>query len=182
MTLIHRKFTVADYHKMIAVGILHEDERVELIHGEMICMSPKGSKHAGYTTRLTKALKELEETYILRFQDPTTLDNHSEPEPDIAVVYPRTDDYVSAHPGPDEVLLLIEIADSSLSYDRTIKVPLYASAGIPELWIVNVAGEAIEVYLNPIEDQYESVHIFKSGGHIPIPGSSETMSVDMIFD
>lgn len=181
MTLIRRKLTVADYHTMIKVGILHEDERVELIRGEMICMSPKGSKHAGYSTRLKKALRFLEERFILRFQDPILLNGESEPEPDIAVVYPKADDYVSAHPVPGEVLLLIEIADSSLWYDRSIKVPLYASAGIPEFWIVNVQGEEIEVYQNLMDDQYEQMHVYTSGDLISIPGTNDTMSVNSIF-
>ena len=166
---------------MIEVGILHEDERLELIQGEIVHMSPKGSQHAAYSTRLGRSLISLGDNIILRFQDPIVLNNQSEPEPDIAAVFGRSDDYISHHPTPADVVFLIEIADSSLLYDRRVKIPLYASEGIPEYWIVNIPEQQIEVYLSPSGDLYEIEQIYRSGEQIPLTGTQETLDVQIIF-
>ncbi|MEM7367705.1 MAG: Uma2 family endonuclease [Bacteroidota bacterium] len=177
MALIRRKFTVADYHTMIKVGILHEDERVELIRGNMICMSPKGSKHSACISRIQEALVSLGKEILTRYQEPITLSDHSEPEPDVALVKRQPDYYVAAHPGPSDIFLLIEVADSSLQFDRAIKLPLYAAEGITECWIVNVCDQQLEVYRDPSGNKYQSREIFLPGDYIPVPGSSEIIAV-----
>ena len=153
-----RPLTVADYHRMGEVGILTERDRVELIEGELIAMSPIGSEHAGAVNALTRRLVQVVgERGIEAVQNPVRLDDLSEPQPDFAVLKPRSDDYRKATPRPEEVLLLIEVADSSLSYDRCVKRSLYARHGIPEFWIVNLTAGEVEVCRAPSGDSYASV-------------------------
>ena len=133
------RFTVADYHAMAAAGILGEDDRVELIDGEIISMPPIGSPHGGRAKRLNQLLNAaVGSRALVAVQDPLVLGERSEPEPDIALLRPRPDFYIDSHPGPADVLLLIEIADTSLAYDLRVKVPLYARHGIPEVWVIDV--------------------------------------------
>ena len=153
-----RPLTVADYHRMGEVGILTERDRVELIEGELIAMSPIGSEHAGAVNALNRRLVQVVgERGIVAVQNPVRLDDLSEPQPDFAVLKPRPDDYRKATPRPDEVLLVIEVADSSLSYDRGVKRSLYARHGIPEFWIVNLTAGEVEVCRAPSGDSYASV-------------------------
>src|SRR5579862_9904434 len=135
-----RPLTVAEYHRMGEVGILTEDDRVELIEGELIAMSPIGSEHSGTVNALTHTLVlAVEDRAVVAVQNPVQLDDLSEPRPDFALLKPRDDYYRRSTPRPDDVLLLIEVADSSLAYDRNVKRSLYAWHGIPEFWIVNIA-------------------------------------------
>lgn len=160
-----RLLTVSDYHKMAESGILDEDERVELIHGEIIEMSPIGSKHAGHVKRINALLSRLlGNQLIISIQDPVVIGEHSEPEPDIAILRYRDDFYTDRHPRPEDVLLIIEVADSSVDYDREIKIPLFASAQIPECWIINLEENKIEVYKKPQNGTYqEHEDVPKSG-------------------
>ena len=152
-----RPLTVADYHRMGEAGILTRDDRVELIEGELIAMAPIGSQHSGTINAFNRHLiRALGDSGIVAVQNPVQLDDHSEPQPDFAVLKPRPDDYRLAMPRPEDVLLLIEVADSSLRYDRSIKRHLYARHGIPEFWIVDLAAGAIEVYRTPAGDDYTS--------------------------
>ncbi len=140
-------FTVADYYRMTEAGVLREDSRVELIRGQIIDMAAIGTPHFGMVNRLVRILPSvLAGRGLLHVQNPVRLDDWSEPEPDITVLKPRADDYASAHPRPDDVLLLIEVADSSLDYDREVKAPLYAESGIIEYWIVNLRDHVVEVF------------------------------------
>ncbi len=153
-----RALTVADYHRMGEVGILTEDDRVELIEGALVALSPIGSEHAGTVNALNRRLVlAVGERGVVAVQNPVQLDDLSEPQPDFAVLKPRSDDYRRATPRPDEVLLIIEIADSSLAYDRTVKRSLYARHGIPEFWIVNLSAGEVEVCRTPSGDDYVSV-------------------------
>jgi Uma2 family endonuclease len=153
-----RPLTVAEYHRMGEVGILTEDDRVELIEGELIAMSPIGSGHAGTTNTLNRRLvMAVGERGVVAVGNPVQLDDLSEPQPDFSVLKPREDDYRRATPRPDEVLLIIEVADSSLSYDRNVKRSLYAWHGIPEFWIVNLTAGEVEVCRKPQGEQYASV-------------------------
>jgi len=143
-------FTTDEYHRMATAGILAEDDRVELIEGEIIRMSPIGSPHASSVDRLTSLLtRRLGRRAIVRVQGPVVLDRRSEPQPDVTVLKPREDFYATEHPGPKDVLLLIEVADTSGGYDRGTKLPLYARAGIREVWIVDVVERTLEVYRQP---------------------------------
>ncbi|HTW72920.1 MAG TPA: Uma2 family endonuclease [Acetobacteraceae bacterium] len=150
--------TVAQYHRMGEVGILNEDDRVELIEGELVAMVPIGSNHAGTVNTLNRRLvMAVGDRGVVAVQNPVELDDLSEPQPDFAILKPRPDDYRQATPRPNDVLLIIEVADSSLGYDRAVKRALYARHGIPEFWIVNISGGEVEVCRGPSGEQYGSI-------------------------
>lgn len=152
------RFTVADYHRMAEAGILGEDSRVELIRGQIVDMAPIGAPHLGVVNRLTRLLPGvLSGRGILSVQNPVRLDDGSEPEPDVVVLMPRADDYETATPRPSDVLLLIEVADTSPDDDREIKAPLCAENGIAECWIVNLVDRIVEVYRQPRNGRYADV-------------------------
>jgi Uma2 family endonuclease len=156
--VVRRALTVAEYHRMGEVGILNEDDRVELIEGELVAMSPIGSEHSGTVNAITQCLVEaIGRRGIVAVQNPVRLDDLSEPQPDFSVLKPRADFYRRATPLPHEVLLIIEVADSSLAYDRNVKRSLYARHGIPEFWIVNLVAGKIEVCRTPEGEQYTSI-------------------------
>lgn len=140
---------------MAQAGILGEDDRVELIEGEIVEMTPIGSKHAAIVGRLTHLFSEqISRRAIIWVQNPIRLGEHSEPQPDLTLLRPREDFYASAHPGPEDVLLVVEVAETSAEYDRQIKVPLYAKARILEVWLINLEGERVEVYRSPSPQGY----------------------------
>ncbi len=146
-------------------GILHEDDRVELIDGEVIEMAPIGSRHAACVIELTRVLaKQVGEDARLSVQNPVRLDEHGEPQPDLAVV--RARNYADSLPGPEDVLLLIEVADTSLYYDREVKLPLYARAGIPETWLMNLPADRLEVYRDPAPEGYRSITLVPRDGAV----------------
>ncbi len=152
--LDRRLLNVAEYHKMAEVGIL-EEKGIELIKGEIIKMSPIGTQHAACVKRLNQLLNQaLDSSYIIGIQDPIQLGNLSEPEPDLTLLKPRDDFYQNQHPQAHDVLAIIEVADSSLAYDREIKGKLYAEAGIGEYYIVNLNTHTVEVYQAPYPDGY----------------------------
>lgn len=170
------RFTVAEYHRMAEAGILGEDSRVELIRGQIVDMAPIGAPHHGMVNRLTRLLPGiLSGRGILSVQNPVRLDDGSEPEPDVAVLKPRADDYQTATAGPPDVLLLIEVADTSLDDDRGIKVPLYAENGIAECWIVNLLDRVVEVYRQPRNGSYADIRRIGAEGVLDIallPGAA----------
>ncbi|GIW50689.1 MAG: hypothetical protein KatS3mg081_0044 [Gemmatimonadales bacterium] len=150
--LMKRRFTVAEYHKMAEAGILGEDDRVELLEGELVAMAPIGSRHATCVRRLNYLLSRgVGERAIVDVQNPIRLSEYSEPQPDLALLKPRPDFYAAAHPGPEDVLLVVEVAETSADYDREVKIPLYARAGIPEVWLVDLAGAQIETFRQPAQ-------------------------------
>jgi len=154
-------FSVEAYHKLVDVGILKEDDKVELIEGQIVIISPIKSHHASCVDRLGDILKQrFGKRAIIRSQNPIVLGTHSEPEPDLAVVHYKEDYYENAHPKPKEVFIAIEISQSTESYDRTIKIPLYAKYGIPEVWLVNLNKKVIEVYQRPKKNTYTSTTIY----------------------
>lgn len=141
------RFTVQDYQRLVALGFLGEDDHIELIRGELIQMAAKGTAHETCITRLLRVLPLiLGNRATLRCQSPITLAFDGEPEPDFAIVKNRDDDYESAHPTPAETLLVMEVADSSLEYDRTVKLSLYAEAGIRDYWLFNLVDRYLETY------------------------------------
>jgi Uma2 family endonuclease len=154
-----RRFTLDEYHRMGEVGILHEDSRVELIEGEIIEMSPIGSPHASTVARIQAFFAErVGRRAIVWTQNPLLMPRHeSEPQPDIILLERRADFYAGALPEPSDVRLLIEVADSSLSYDRYTKVPLYARAGVAEVWIVDVDHRRVEIHRGPTARRYREV-------------------------
>ncbi|MFM6024496.1 MAG: Uma2 family endonuclease [Dolichospermum sp.] len=158
LQIVRHQFTVKQFHQMAESGILSENERVELIRGEMIDMSPIGRRHAGCVNRLVNLLIQLlGKRIILAPQNPVELNETSEPQPDIALLKPRPDFYRNSHPQPEDIFLLIEVADTTVKYDREVKIPLYAEANIPEVWLVDVNQEIIEVYQNTLQGIYQDV-------------------------
>ncbi len=158
------RFTVDQYYKMGEVGILGLEQRTELIEGEIIEMSPIGAKHSGSINRLNRIFAGLVGNQaIISIQNSIRINNHSEPQPDIAILYWREDFYVENLPIPSEVFLLIEVADSTLKYDREVKAIIYAKAGIPELWIANLEAQVFEVHRQPSETGYQQVQIYEKG-------------------
>ncbi|MGF1613973.1 MAG: Uma2 family endonuclease [Gammaproteobacteria bacterium] len=149
------KLSVEDYHRLGDAGILNEDSRVELIEGELIEMAPIGGPHMAVVNRLTKLLVlAVGDLGVVSVQNPVRLPPHSEPQPDFAILKPRAGDAVSAVPGPEDVLLLIEVAGATLAYDRGTKLVLYAKSGIAESWIVNLQSKCVEVYREPTTHGY----------------------------
>jgi len=166
-----RRFTREEYHRMADAGILHEDDRVELIEGEIVLMTPIGRRHAACVAEPNRLLvPAVGNRALLWPQNPITLPNESEPQPDIVLLRPRADRYRQDDARPEDVLLLVEVADTSQRYDRTVKLPLYGAAGIPEVWIVDLAGEVIEVYRRPTPSDYSQVERVGRGG-VVAPGA-----------
>ena len=160
-------FNIQEYHRMEEAGIIPADIQVELIHGEIIKMSPIKSPHAGTVKLLNRLLARLiDDHLILSIQDPIEVDSYSEPEPDVAILKFRDDLYTTAHPKAEDALLLIEVADTSLEKDREIKLPLYAKAAIKEVWIVNLNDLQIEIYTKPNLGGYTNAQIYKKGERI----------------
>ncbi|HYH85320.1 MAG TPA: Uma2 family endonuclease [Pyrinomonadaceae bacterium] len=164
-------FTVAQYERMGEAGILSENDRVELIEGEIVETSPIGERHAACVDALSEMLREkLQRSVTIRAQNPVRLGEYSEPQPDVAILKRREDFYRNAHPTPADVLLLIEVSDATLEYDRQIKVPLYARAGVPEVWIVNLADERIETYADLAGGVYQTTASAARGEEVQARG------------
>lgn len=155
----HRyRLTVADYHQLGELSVFNENSRVELMDGELVAMPPIGSQHAGHLDCVAQqCFRKVVVKTIVRVQSPIQLDDHSEPEPDLALLRHREDFYTRSHPRPDDVLLLIEVSDSTLRYDREVKVPHYAKAGVPEVWILDIAHQRLEIYRRPSAEGYRQI-------------------------
>jgi len=164
-----RRFTVSEYHRMAEAGILGEDDRVELINGRLYVMSPIGSQHAACVDRLARLFFTAIGTdeARVRIQNPILIDPASEPEPDVALVEPK-ETYAARHPRPDEVLLIVEVSGSTLEFDQTTKLPLYAQAGIPEVWIVALDEDRVHVYRQPKPDRYVEHTTADRGGSLTV--------------
>jgi Uma2 family endonuclease len=152
------RLTRRDYYRLGEAGILGEDDRVELLEGQLIDMSPIGPRHAIVTGNLIQRLfAAFAGRAWVRCQDPVVLNDGSEPQPDVALVQRPWRGYPQTHPGPDDIFLLIEVADSSLDFDRTVKLELYARAGIREVWIVDLTTDVVLVHRSPSGEGYGSV-------------------------
>lgn len=177
------RLSVADYHRMGEVGILGPNVHCELIEGEIIDMSPIGSRHAGTVRMLSRLFnRAVGDLAIIATRDPIFLNEHSEPEPDIVLLKPRADFYRSAHPHAEDVLLIVEVADTSLRYDRDTKIPLYARNGISEVWLVDLQSLQIEVFQDPVADGYAKIRIHQLAKPLApaaLPGS--TVDVANLF-
>lgn len=162
------RWTVAEFHKLADAGLFTEDDRIELIEGELIEMAPIGSDHGGNVKKLNHKLTTLlGGKAIVSVQDPVTLGEHSEPQPDIALLRWRDDFYQHAHPRPDDVLLIIEFADTTARYDREVKVPLYARHGMAEVWLLDPAQRRLEAYRRPITGEYTEIQYYREGPVAP---------------
>jgi len=178
-----RLFTVDEYHQMGETGILSEDDRVELIDGEIIEMSPIGRRHAACVDRLTRLfVTRLGKSAIVRVQNPILLTPRSEPQPDLALLWPRDDFYASGHPQPADILLVVEVAETSASFDREVKMPRYAQAAVPEAWLVDLSAGRVEVYRNPGAGGYEHLETASTGDHlVPLGFPHIPISVDEVL-
>ncbi|NJK68419.1 MAG: Uma2 family endonuclease [Microcoleus sp. CSU_2_2] len=178
-----RLFTVPEYHLMGEAGILSEDDRVELIEGEIIQMAAIGTRHASSVKRLIAVFSDLErKRAIIGAQDPIQLTERTEPQPDVVLLQPRADYYATAHPVPSEVLLLVEVSDSTIDFDRDVKVPNYAHSGIQEVWLWDLEANCLEVYRFPMANGYSSLQKFERGEMVsPLAFPELEVSVDFIL-
>jgi Uma2 family endonuclease len=174
-----RLFTTNEYEQMIQAGVFGEDERLELIAGEIIEMTPISSGHAGHVNRLVRLFTRLlGDRALTAVQNPIQLGEHSEPQPDLALLRPRADDYIDSHPRAEDVLLLIEVCETSLDYDRKIKAPLYARSGIVEVWLVSLIDHCVEVYREPRPTGYRTHDVLQLDDSIS-PLAFPDTTVDM---
>ena len=158
MKLPTKKFTIEDYHKMSDMGIFDYSDHLELIKGEIIQMSPIGSKHASCINKLNRMLNQkLVDEVIISIQNPIKLEDDSEPQPDVVLLKYRSDFYAEEHPKFSDILLLIEVADSSINYDRNVKIPLYAENKINQVWLIDLNEEYLEIYNNPESNYYRNM-------------------------
>jgi Uma2 family endonuclease len=154
--LPYHRWTVDEFHQMAIAGLLDETDRVELIEGEMIDMAPIGSKHAFIVNRISQLLSaRVGEQCLVSTQNPVRLGDRSEPQPDIALL--QIGNYMASFPTASDVLLIVEVSDSTLEYDRDIKLGLYARHGIPEVWLLDVNAGELTLYREPAEGQYRLI-------------------------
>lgn len=159
-----RKFTVAEYYRMAEVGILGPDERVELIEGEIIVMPPIGPGHSGSVIISNSVFSEhARGRFLVQIQNPIHLDDGSEPQPDAMLLRLREDCYTTSHPTPADTLLVVEVSDSSLDYDRDVKAHIYGRAGVPETWVKNLPEVCIERFTEPGPDGYAQHTVHRRG-------------------
>jgi len=171
LQLERRLFTTDEYDAMIQVGILTEDDRVELIRGEIVKMPSAGPAHAACVARLTIVFSELLGRRVVPWaQNPVRLPNNSQPEPDMALLKPRSDFYAGKLPAPEDILLAIEVSDTTIETDRKVKIPLYAQSGIAEAWIIDLVGDVVEVYSSLAADSYQQVRRMGRGETMTVPG------------
>jgi Uma2 family endonuclease len=164
MQLLTRKFTVEQYHKMADVGIFSQQDRVELLEGEIIEMSPIGIKHAASVNRLNQLFnKNLGDKVLVSIQNPIQLGEKSEPQPDVALLKYREDFYGAKIPQNEDIYLIVEVADTTVKYDREIKIPLYAQKNIIEVWLVDLNSSYLEVYRQPAQEGYKSMQKLQLG-------------------
>jgi len=176
---VRHKLSVSDYYRMGDAGILHEDDRIELIEGDLIEMSPIGSKHARMVSRLDRLFnKAVDDQVIVYVQNPVRLSDWSEPQPDLMLLKPRQDDYIDSLPEPTDVIVLIEVADSSIDYDRKTKLPLYARNGVKEVWLVDLNARQLERYTQPHETGYGHCETLDKTGTIS-PAGLPNMVIDL---
>ncbi|MBO3460003.1 Uma2 family endonuclease [Aetokthonos hydrillicola Thurmond2011] len=179
-----KRFTVEDYHRLIELGFLTEQDRVELIKGELMQMVAKGTPHTVCNTRLFRELTILlQKQAIVRSQEPIILSPSSEPEPDLVIARYRPDDYLTGHPQPTDILLLVEIADATLKYDQQVKLPLYAECEIYNYWIFNLVAGCLEAYTQPYQDLqgsfgYANKQIFLPNTVVNLPNFPD-LSIDL---
>ncbi len=180
--LTRRRFTVDDYYRMAAAGVLTEDDRVELLDGEIVMMAPLGSWHSATVKWLNRFwASQLGDRATVSVQDPVRLDRYSEPQPDVALLRPRADFYRERHPEPPDVFLVIEVADTTTETDRRVKMPLYARAGIREAWLIDLNARRIEVYRAPSGGSYRDVHVFAPGESVTAAAFPDVaLAVDQI--
>lgn len=181
--LLRRKFTVKEYNQMIEAGILTKYDRVELIRGEIVEMAAVGRRHAACVNRLNALFNQrLAEFVIVGVQNPVELEDNSEPQPDLALLRLRDDFYEAGHPQAEDILLLVEVADTTIESDREVKIPLYASSGISEVWVVDINQQCLEVYRQPSSNGYQIIQKYYRGQSLNIQAFSDvSFTVDEVL-
>jgi Uma2 family endonuclease len=176
--LTRYRFTVKEYHRLGEVGLLPEDTRIELIAGDIVVHEPIGSSHAGTVNRLTRLFTSiLGERAVVQIQNPVELaGDDSEVQPDVTLLRPRADFYARGHPVAADALLLIEVADTSLARDRRVKIPLYARAGVPEVWLLDLIDDRVEVHRDPTAAGYARVRTLGRGESV-VPGAFPDLTI-----
>lgn len=184
MTIVTpKRFTIDDYHRLIELGFLTETDRVELIRGELVQMASKGTPHTVCGAILCQQLDRLlVDRVVIRGQDPIALPDNSEPEPDVVIARGNHLDYLPHHPYPEDVLLVIEIADSTLRYDQTTKLGLYAEPGIYYYWIVNLNARQLECYSQPYQDAQSEYNYLNKQIYLPNQSVSIPRFEDALLD
>lgn len=173
------RLTVAQYHRMGEAGVLAPGQRVELLQGEVVEMAPIGTRHAAVVKRLNQMLTEAAgATAIVSVQDPLHLNDASEPQPDLMLLRPRADFYAQAHPRPADVLLLVEVSDTTSRIDREIKVPMYAAAGVAEVWVIDLDQNLVHLLRQPAQDRYTEVQVTARPGVVS-PQALPQVAVDL---
>ena len=172
-------FSVSDYHRMAEAGALGINRRIQLLDGHIYEMSPIGSKHAACVRRLNRLFCTFcsPDEALVSIQNPIVLPPNSEPEPDVALLQPHPDGYAARHPRADEVLLVVEVADSSLTFDQEVKVPIYAQAGISLVWVVALDEDCVHVYQTPGRGTYQTQHVCTKSEILSLPGVCTDVSI-----
>lgn len=181
--LEQRLITVSEYEQMARSGILAKEERIELLNGTLIYMSPANPLHALIINNINALLirKLTDDIALVSIQNPVRIPDLSEPEPDVTVIKPPKSNYVDRHPHPEDILLVIEVANTSLEKDKKIKLPIYAQAGIPEYWIVNIDKQEIEAYHTPAGDNYKFRELVKKDEMATIKSLNMPVDASKIF-
>jgi Uma2 family endonuclease len=183
VALRKRLFSSDEYHSMLDTGILSPEDRVELIEGEVLEMAAISSRHAACVKRLNRVFTQgLLGRALVGVQDPVHLSPFSEPEPDLSVLRPRDDLYAGAHPTPEDIFLVVEVAHASLDYDRSVKVPLYARSGIREVWLFDLSRPVVGVYRQPGVGGYTKVELLGRGDRVaPEAFPDLVLDLDWLF-
>jgi Uma2 family endonuclease len=183
-----KRFTIEEYHRLTELGFLTENDRVELIRGELMQMVAKGTPHSSCTSSLVNELAVLlYRRATVRGQEPIILPPNSEPEPDLVIAHYRVDRYSSKHPSPEDIMLVAEVSDSTLKYDREEKLSLYSESGINNYWIFNLVSSSLEIYTQPYQDlqgnyNYASKQVFLPNTSVNIPGFPDlSLDLSVIF-
>jgi Uma2 family endonuclease len=183
--VITKRFTVEEYHRLAELGLLTEDDGIELIRGELVQMAAKGTPHSVCNTKLVQQLDRLILDHaVVRGQEPITLLSNSEPEPDVVVARGQPDDYLSHHPYPEDILLVVEVLDTTVDYDQTLKLSLYAEAQIEKYWVFNLVANQLERYSHPYQDaqgnfSYRTKQISLRTETIALPEFSSALVLDL---
>jgi Uma2 family endonuclease len=180
---LKKLFTVEEYHLMTKAGIISDSDRVELIEGEIVQMASIGTRHAGCVNRINRLFCRLpEDIVIVTVQNPIKLSGKTEPQPDLVLLQPRADYYDTAHPMPSEVFLLVEVAESTIDYDRDVKIPIYSRSLIQEVWLFDLVAECLEVYRQPTPNGYSLMQKFWRGQKVsPLAFPQLEVSLDFIL-
>jgi Uma2 family endonuclease len=183
VSISRRLFTAKEFRDMTEAGVFREDDRLELIDGEIVEMSPIGNRHAPCVRKLIRRLRVVGERAFLEVQNPLAISDDNEFYPDIVLLRPRADEYAEGIPHASDAVLVIEVADTTLRFDRSIKKPRYAAGGTPELWIVDLEGSRVWVHRKPLEGDYGEVFEARPGDVLSVPGMPDLeIEVSELFD